>query len=98
MPAALAHYSPTFISVRHRAAFMTVSPLKIQSCVVLLLLAGCASVPPPTAALAEAEARIAMAREQRAARYVPADLDAAEATLQAAREADRKSTRLNSSH
>src|SRR3546814_5412396 len=87
MPAALAHYSPTFISVRHRAAFMTVSPLKIQSCVVLLLLAGCASVPPPTAALAEAEARIAMAREQRAARYVPADLDAAEATLQAAREA-----------
>src|SRR3546814_19962474 len=28
-----------------------------------------------------------MAREQRAARYVPADLDAAEATLQAAREA-----------
>lgn len=66
---------------------MTVSQLKIQSCVVLLLLAGCASVPPPTTALADAEARIAMAREQRAARYVPADLDAAEATLQAAREA-----------
>ncbi|MDP1697947.1 MAG: DUF4398 domain-containing protein [Xanthomonadaceae bacterium] len=65
---------------------MTVSPLKIQSCLAVLLLAGCASVPPPTSALAEAEARIAIAREQRAARYVPADLDAAEATLQAARE------------
>jgi hypothetical protein len=66
---------------------MTVSQLKIQSCLAVLLLAGCASVPPPSAALAETEARIAMAREQRAARYVPADLDAAEATAQVAREA-----------
>lgn len=37
--------------------------------------------------MAEAEARIAMAREQRAARHAPADLDAAEAALQGAREA-----------
>lgn len=66
---------------------MTVLRLKIQCCAIALVLTGCASVPPPRSALAEAEARIATAREHRAARLAPADLDAAEAALQAAREA-----------
>lgn len=69
---------------------MTVLRRKLL-CAATVLLTACASLPPPTAALADAEARIAMAREQRAARYAPADLDAAEAALLAAREAmDRK--------
>jgi hypothetical protein len=66
---------------------MTVLRLKIQCCAIALLLTACASVPPPSSALTEAEARIAMAREQRATRHAPAELDAAEAALQQAREA-----------
>lgn len=66
---------------------MTVSRLDIPCCAIVLLLTACASVPPPLSALAEAEAHIATAREQRAARLAPTDLNAAEAALQAAREA-----------
>ncbi|PIX60970.1 MAG: hypothetical protein COZ47_04485 [Lysobacterales bacterium CG_4_10_14_3_um_filter_64_11] len=73
-----------------KVPLMTVLRRKLL-CAATVLLTACASLPPPTAALADAEARIAMAREQRAARYAPADLDAAEAALLAAREAmDRK--------
>ncbi|MDX2298468.1 MAG: DUF4398 domain-containing protein [Xanthomonadaceae bacterium] len=50
-------------------------------------IAGCASVPPPLSELSAAEARIATARELRAARYAQADLDAAESKLQLARTA-----------
>lgn len=66
---------------------MTGSHRKIACCTVAVLLTACASVPPPDSALAGAEARIAMAREQRAARLAPSELDAAEAALQVAREA-----------
>lgn len=66
---------------------MTVLRRKIPCTAIALLLSACASVAPPNLALADAEARIAMAREQRAARYAPADLNAAESALLAAREA-----------
>jgi len=67
---------------------MTASRAKIQ-CLLLVswAIAGCASVPPPLSELGAAEARIASARELRAARYAPADLDAAESRLQSARTA-----------
>ena len=67
---------------------MTASRAKIHCLLaVSCAIAGCASVPPPLSELSAAEARIATARELRAARYAQADLDAAESKLQLARTA-----------
>lgn len=54
---------------------------------VVTLLAGCASVPPPDAALARAQARLQAAREAGAADYDPVDLDFAQARYDAAQAA-----------
>lgn len=51
------------------------------SCVI----AGCAAAPAPLSQLNTAESQIALARELRAARYAPSDLDVAESRLQLAR-------------
>lgn len=48
-------------------------------------LAACASVPPPLGDLADAESRIAQARELHAERYAADELNLADARLRAAR-------------
>lgn len=67
---------------------MTVSRAKIHCLLVVsCVITACASVPPPLAQRDAAEAQISLARELRAARYAPAELEAAESKLQLARAA-----------
>jgi hypothetical protein len=53
----------------------------------LALLAGCASVPPPNAAIAQAQSQLQAAQAARAADYDPVDLDFANARFNQAQQA-----------